>query len=178
MDELTSILTTLLETFTEFRKCSGQSTLKKFVFSSDFLFFKRSFGRVGFSFEKLDEKCLSKVGCYLSMSQKDLKPDLFEFFFKIVIWTRRMKYRHDNTAENCLLEVWKLFDRSGKRITELQFLKNLLSSKNLAGLVAIDFANPADKYLPMSGNYPFQFCSNIGHFLSKMKNLWKVPLDK
>ena len=87
-------------------------------------------------------------------------------------------FDYDNTAENCLLEVWKLFDRSGKRITELQFLKNLLSSKNLAGLVAIDFANPADKYLPMSGNYPFQFCSNIGHFLSKMKNLWKVPLDK
>ena len=64
----------------------------------------------------------------------------------------------------------------GKIFIQLQFFYHIFSINGFAGLVGSDFANPAYKYLPMSGKYSKQIRSNLKHFLTN-ENLWKLPLD-
>ena len=168
LDELTSVLNTLQETFAEFRTCFFQPTSKYSAFFSAFLFFKRSFGNVELSFDKLDEKYLPKVGFYRFMCEIDFKNGFFWLFFSKlsfghVEWSTGLT----TFAKNCFLEVQKLFDLSRRNFTKLQFLVSLCSRKCFAGLVAINFLTLPIKVCQFPKMFLSNFVAHYCEFLSK-----------
>ena len=139
--------------------------IQKFI---TIFFFKRSFGHVEVSFDNREEKCLPKVGFYRSMSQIDFTNGRLDFCFS-KISSEQVEWNTGLTsfAENCFLEVQKLFDRSRKNFTKLQFLISIFSRKCFAGLVAINFLTLPIKVCQIPKMFPSNFVVHYCEFLSK-----------
>ena len=115
-----------------------------------------------FSYDKPDGKSLPKNEFFCSKSETDFEKRFFlkTCFSKKIQCTHKMKCSLDNLAEICSPEVRETFlSEVGKSFKDLQFL--FFRFECFAGLSGSDYAKPADKYLPLSGDFPLKFRSNL-----------------